>query len=462
MNALDNEIRALKYDENELLARKELGTSSFIPAETREEGNKYIVVKRSEKTMESENYEIGIVESVIDRTFPGSLLKINKNLTDNNPDILVAERKPMRFRVDIPGMGSDAEFTIDNPDNISVATGIDNVLKKYSGQTLPTRVTFKGTMAYSENQLNAAFGLEMKHVGKQLGINFNAVLEKKSSVYVTSFRQIFYTVASERPKNPSDVFADSETWDLLKSKGVDNQNPPGLVNLVGYGRSVYVKMETSEQSNFVEAAFKASINENLEITADAKYKDVLKNSSFTAVILGGGTKNHIEVIKCKTIEEVKEILVNNSEYGKDNPGYPIFYNTMFLKDNKNAKTVDAVKYIETTSEVYESGLIKLKHTGAYVAKFKVKWEEITYDASGKKIITTKCWEKNDKDLTAGFSTEIPLKGNCQNISIKAEGCTGLAWEWWRTSFDRKGISLSPTISLHISGTTLNQKYDFKA
>jgi len=268
MSNINEEIRKLKYDENAILARREMDIQSYKPVETKFDNDNFIVIKRRENTMHSDSHDIGIVDSIVDRTFPGSLLRINNKLVDNNPDILVTGRKPMKFRVNIPGMGAGAEFTVSDPTLINVSTAKDEVLKKYAGQSLPTLMTFKSSMAYSESQLNTTFGLEMKQVSKQLSIDFKSVFEKKSTVYVLSFRQIFYSVSADLPKNPSDVFSDSLSWKDLTDRGVDSKNPPGLVNKVGYGRSIYVKIETNEQSTDVEAALKAAINKDLTITAN--------------------------------------------------------------------------------------------------------------------------------------------------------------------------------------------------
>lgn len=457
-NLLDKKIREMSYDENQVLAFKGTGIGSYRPVDTRTDGNKYIVVKRTLRKMESDKYDIGTVESVVDRAFPGSLLKLNSRLIDNNPDILVVDRKPMQFRIDLPGMGDAAEFTVDEPIYRKVATGIENVLQKYRGGAIPARLTFKASMAHSESQLVTEFGLEMKDISKKLDLDFNAIFDKKSTVYIASFRQVFYTVCSDIPQNPSDVFADSVTWESLQEKGVDNNNPLGLVNQVGYGRAIYVKIESTEQSNLVDAALKASINEKLETTADVKYHEILKNSNFTAIVMGGGTRGHIDIISCKNIQEVIDIIKKNAQYSEENPAYPLFYNTTFLKDNRHARTIGTAEYIDTQCEVHEGGIIRLIHEGAYVAQFRVKWNEVIYDPNGNKRIEEKGWYKNVRNLTAYFSEEIYLNGNCENISIEAWGCTGLFWDWWRKSIDRKNVPLIPYRTFKISGTTLNQYY----
>jgi thiol-activated cytolysin len=404
-----------------------------------------------------EHCDIGVVDSVTNRTFPGSLLLLNGNLLDNNPDVLVTDRKPMKFWIDLPGMGNDAAFTVDDPSYINVSTGIDNALKKYNKQAIPAKIEFMGSMVYSESQLNATFGLDMKSVSKQLNINFDSVFKKKSTVYIASFRQIFYTVSCDMPKNPSDVFADSVDWSTLAGKGVSNSNPPGIVNKVGYGRSIYVKIESHDQSSYVEAALKAAINESCKTTAEAKYRDILSKCEFSAVIMGGSVK-HIEIISCKNIDDVIKIIKAYPEYSVDNPGYPVYYNVLFLQNNKKAKTVDMVKYIQTTSEVRKGGIIKLNHTGGYVGQFRVTWTEISYDANGQKQTASRSWGRNDKDLTAPYSTEISLSGNCTDINVKAWACTGLAWDWWRVIFNSVGLPLVPERNYSIYGTSLHAKY----
>lgn len=456
-NLLDQEIRKMSYDENKILAFKGTGIGSYRPLDTRKEGKKYIVIKRALVKMGSDSFDIGVVESVVDRTFPGALLKLNSRLIDNNPDILIVDRKPLRFRIDLPGMEKDAEFTVDKPTYIDVSTAIDNVLKKYSGGEIPALFTFKSSIAHSESQIISHFGIEMKDVSKKLSIDFNAVLEKKSTVCIASFRQIFYKVSADIPQNPSDVFADSVTWESLQQKGVNNDNPVGFVNQVGYGRAFYVKIESTEQSNMVEAALKAAINDKLETTTNVQYKEILKNSNFTVAVIGGSAKGNINIIHCNNINQVIDIIEKNAEYSKENPGYPLYYNTLFLKDNHYAKTISTAEYIETQSEIHEGGTIRLEHKGWFVAQFRVKWNEVSYNENGYRKVDGKEWYKNTKDLTAPFVEEIQLDGSCENISVEAWGATGLAWDRWRKPINKENVPLIPYRTFKIYGSTLDQK-----
>ncbi|MHC9335889.1 thiol-activated cytolysin family protein, partial [Clostridium perfringens] len=74
-----------------------------------------------------------------------------------------------------------------------------------------------------------------------------------------SNKTIFYTVISDLPINPSDIFYDSVTFNDLKKKGVSNEAPPLMVSNVSYGRTIYVKLETTSSIKEVQAALKALI-----------------------------------------------------------------------------------------------------------------------------------------------------------------------------------------------------------
>ena len=54
----------------------------------------------------------------------------------------------------------------------------------------------------------------------------------------------------------------------------------------------------------------------------------------------------------------------------------------------------------------------------------------------REVLTPKAWDRNGQDLTAHFTTSIPLKGNVRNLSVKIRECTRLVWEWWRTVYEK--------------------------
>ncbi|MBY7024663.1 MULTISPECIES: thiol-activated cytolysin family protein [Clostridium] len=460
INDIDKNIYGLSYNPDKILSSKGESVDSFVPAQGFDTPNKYIVVKREKKSISDSTADISIIDSINDRTYPGAIQLANRNLVENKPDIISCKRKPITISVDLPGMSDDGSKVVNSPTYSTVNSSINSLLDtwntKYASKyTIPTRMSYTDAMVYSKSQLSTMFGCNFKILDKALNIDFNSIFKGEKQAMVVAYKQIFYTVSVDAPEKPSDLFGDNVSFDELALKGVDNENPPAYVSNVAYGRTIYVKLETTSKSANVKAAFKALVS-NQDISGNTEYEDILEQSSFTATVLGGGAEAHNKVVT-KDFNEIQNIIQNNSVYSPKNPGYPISYTSTFLKDNRIATVNNKTEYIETTSTEYTNGKIVLDHSGAYVAQFEVTWDEVSYDKDGNEIIEHKIWSGSDKDKTAHFNTEIYLKGNARNISVKAWECTGLAWEWWRQVIDAQNIPLVKERTFSIWGTTLYPK-----
>ncbi|MDR5587455.1 MULTISPECIES: thiol-activated cytolysin family protein [Clostridium] len=460
INDIDKNIYGLSYNPDKILSSKGESVDSFVPAQGFDTPNKYIVVKREKKSISDSTADISIIDSINDRTYPGAIQLANRNLVENKPDIISCKRKPITISVDLPGMSDDGSKVVNSPTYSTVNSSINSLLDtwntKYASKyTIPTRMSYTDAMVYSKSQLSTMFGCNFKILDKALNIDFNSIFKGEKQAMVVAYKQIFYTVSVDAPEKPSDLFGDNVRFDELALKGVDNENPPAYVSNVAYGRTIYVKLETTSKSANVKAAFKALVS-NQDISGNTEYEDILEQSSFTATVLGGGAEAHNKVVT-KDFNEIQNIIQNNSVYSPKNPGYPISYTSTFLKDNRIASVNNKTEYIETTSTEYTNGKIVLDHSGAYVAQFEVTWDEVSYDKDGNEIIEHKIWSGSDKDKTAHFNTEIYLKGNARNISVKAWECTGLAWEWWRQVIDAQNIPLVKERTFSIWGTTLYPK-----
>ncbi len=457
INDIDKNIYGLSYNPDKILSSKGESVDSFVPAQGFDTPNKYIVVKREKKSISDSTADISIIDSINDRTYPGAIQLANRNLVENKPDIISCKRKPITISVDLPGMSEDGSKVVNSPTYSTVNSSINSLLDtwntKYASKyTIPTRMSYTDAMVYSKSQLSTMFGCNFKILDKALNIDFNSIFKGEKQAMVVAYKQIFYTVSVDAPEKPSDLFGDNVSFHELALKGVDNENPPAYVSNVAYGRTIYVKLETTSKSANVKAAFKALVS-NQDISGNTEYEDILEQSSFTATVLGGGAEAHNKVVT-KDFNEIQNIIQNNSVYSPKNPGYPISYTSTFLKDNRIATVNNKTEYIETTSTEYTNGKIILDHSGAYVAQFEVTWDEVSYDKDGNEIIEHKIWSGSDKDKTAHFNTEIYLKGNARNISVKAWECTGLAWEWWRQVIDAQNIPLVKERTFSIWGTTL--------
>lgn len=456
-DSIDNGIYNLNYNSNEILSSNGDKIESFPKKEGKKLSGKFIVVNHEKKNISSRSADISLIDAVNDRTYPGAIQLANRDLVHNRPDIIITKRRPITISVDLPGMGTENKVVVKNPTYSSVSAGIDNLVskwnEKYSGtHTLPARTQYSESMVYSESQLSTALKVNCKTVSSSLGIDFSAIAKGQKTVMVASYKQIFYTASVDLPDRPSDLFGENVTFKDLQNKGINNENPPALVSNVSYGRTIFVKLESTSKSKNIKAAFKALLK-NGSVENNSEYKDVLNQSTFTAVVLGGDSKEHNKIIT-NDFNEIKNVIKSNAEMSAKNPGYPISYTSVFLKDNKIATINSKTDYVETTSTEYSSGKIALNHSGAYVAKFYVTWDEVSYDKDGNEVLKHKSWDENGYNRTAHFYTEIPLDGNARNIQVKAYECTGLAWEWWRKVFDEKNVPLTKKSTFSIWGTTL--------
>ncbi|MEW4237240.1 thiol-activated cytolysin family protein [Bacillus thuringiensis] len=457
VSEIDIGIANLKYDNRDILAVDGNEVESFVPKESINSNGKFVVVEREQKSLTTSPVDISIIDSVVNRTYPGAIQLANKAFVDNQPSLLAAKRKPLNISIDLPGMRKENTITVQNPTYGNVSGVVDDLVstwnEKYSTtHTLPARMQYTESMVYSKSQIANALNVNANHLNNGLHIDFNAIANGEKKVMVAAYKQIFYTVSAELPNNPSDLFDSSVTFDELLRKGVSNLAPPVMVSNVSYGRTIYVKLETTSKSKDVHAAFNALLKNN-GIETSGQYKNIFEESTFTAVVLGGDTKEHNRVVT-KDFNEIRNIIKDNAVLSPKNPAYPISYTSTFLKDNATATVHNNTDYIKTKTTEYSSAKIRLNHYGAYVVQFDVSWDELSYDESGKEVLTHRIWEGNGKNKTAHFSTVIPLPPNSKNVKVLAKECTGLAWEWWRTIINEPNMPLTKEIIVSIGGTTL--------
>lgn len=458
---INKKLAELKYNPTKILS---VGGDESIPEFCPNVGSfdqqKYIVVHKEEASLSTENAELSVLENLENSVYPGAIVLANRALMENSPTVLAFPRRPMTFRIDLPGLGQAGTFTIENPTQSALEAKVDEIFTlwcdKYSRtHQIAATIKYRDTMAYSESQVSAALNLDYKAVSTDLGIDFKAISEGKKSVMICQYEQVFYSVKCEKPAYPAEFFADSVTWEDLVAKGISNTTPPAYVHSASYGRRIFVKMESRSTSAEVEAALRASMKDDFNIKMNAKYKEILENTSMSVIVLGGGVQYATALIEAKDLKMVRSILAESAVCGKDNPGRLFSYACNFLKDDAAAVVRDTSKYIETTCTEYMGGTITLEQTGGYVAYFIVTWKKREYNKAGKLLETPGEWHGNGKRHTSPFSEDIYLDGSCYDIKVEAWVRTGLAWEQERKVIDVSGVPLIPKRKFHIGGTTLN-------
>ena len=459
---LNNYLFGLNYDKLNILTRKGEALENYTNTSTKQQGNEFVVVEKVKKNLSNGSADVAINGN--GDIFLGALFKANQDLLENKPQQISLDRSKGRISVDLPGMVGGDSYVDANPTVSGMQEGVNTLLnrwhEKYAAKNpAPARMQYESTSAYSMNQLKAKFGSDFEKVGVNLKIDFEAVNKGEKQVEVVDFKQIYYTANFDAPKNPSDVFAPGVTVDQLKARGIDEKTPPVYVSSVSYGRQMYVKFETTSKSTELKAAINAVIK-GVPIKPESEWARVLKNTTVTVSIVGGNADGAARVVT-GTVEDLKKLIQEGATFSTQNPAVPISYKTAFLKDNQVATIQSNTDYIETKVTSYKNGYLKLQHKGAYIARYYVYWDEVTYDKDGVESIRSRQWEDNGKNRTAGFQTELQFKGNVRNIRVKIQEKTGLVWEPWRTVYNRTDLPLVQKRTIVNSGTTLRPKYDEK-
>lgn len=459
---LNNYLFGLNYDKLNILTRKGEALENYTNTSTKQQGNEFVVVEKVKKSLSNGSADVAINGN--GDIFLGALFKANQDLLENKPQQISLDRSKGRISVDLPGMVGGDSYVDAKPTASGMQEGVNTLLnrwhEKYATKNpAPARMQYESTSAYSMNQLKAKFGSDFEKVGVNLKIDFEAVNKGEKQVEVVDFKQIYYTANFDAPKNPSDVFAPGVTVDQLKARGIDEKTPPVYVSSVSYGRQMYVKFETTSKSTELKAAINAVIK-GVPIKPESEWARVLKNTTVTVSIVGGNADGAARVVT-GTVEDLKKLIQEGATFSTQNPAVPISYKTAFLKDNQVATIQSNTDYIETKVTSYKNGYLNLHHKGAYIARYYVYWDEVTYDKDGVESIRSRQWEDNGKNRTAGFQTELQFKGNVRNIRVKIQEKTGLVWEPWRTVYNRTDLPLVQKRTIVNSGTTLRPKYDEK-
>lgn len=459
---VDAYVASLNYDATKVLAR--VGDQITTPPPTTGElaEGRYTVVSREKKQFSAGTGDLSAATAGAEAVYPGALVRVDSSLTEGRPTVLSAPRGKVTVSLDLPGMAGAQNAAVVSPATKSATRGaVSTLLERWNAEIAPkypnvtARYTHDLTEAYSKTQIEAKLGLSLEAVADKLGIDFNAVHKGEKQTTVASFKQIYYTASVDDPTTPSAFLAAGASVDELRRQGASNETPPGYVSSVSYGRQIFVKMESESKSTNVKAAFKA-VYQGQKIEPGTEVDQIVKSSTFKAAVIGGSAPGQIKVLTGK-LGELNKVIEAESNYNRKNPGAPISYTVRFLKDNQQAVVSTTGDYIETNVTTHSSGKVTLAHTGGYVAKFALGWDEVSYSPEGKRVLTRKEWSGNNSHLTSGFSTTVPLPANATNVSVLASEQTGLAWEGWRTVVDERNLPLVPERKVSIWGTTLFPK-----
>lgn len=461
VQSIDDYIYGLKYDPRNLLSVREDGSTESLPG--RQAGRENVIICTNNKRgLDKELSDVTVLSPTSGVVYPGALVRANRSLAEGKPEAITLPRAPITVRVDLPGIGAAGIQVINNPANSSVQSALDTILEAWNKQAAAegyvnaSRSSLSIQKAFSKEQIALSLGFSSKWASNQITSNLSVKNSSTSSTTLALFRQIFYTATMDLAASPSAVFDSGVGLDRIKTQ-VSANDPPGYVKSVDYGRIVLLRMDTagSESETDLEGTLKFVSGSGAEVDSDTKNKftRIANNSKFTVMVLGGNAEAATKVMGPGDLSELLPLIRENGAYKRSNPGYPIAYTVSFLKDNRIATMAFSTDYIDSDCKEYPNGFVKMSHSGAYVAKWQVNWQQKSPDGSRDVPMS---WESGEK--TAGWQQTLGLPGDAHSVRIQAWAATGLVWDPWGEAI-HKVINGPDNKCYRITGTTLGRSWD---
>lgn len=145
----------------------------------------------------------------------------------------------------------------------------------------------------------------------------------------------------------------------------------------------------------------------IKIRASGDYEAVLRNSTFSAVVLGGSAKGAAEFNG--NLEGLQRFIEQGAVFDEKNPGAPIAYTVRFLKDNKIASVNLTTDYIQSDTNYVEDG-----HIDIYNGCSCTIGVDVSYSITGEDNKLR--W--SDYDIKLAGTRYVELPGDAQGIKMK--------------------------------------------
>jgi len=299
--------------------------------------------------------DIAIIRPMAGIVWPGALVLGNQSLMDGLPQPISLARAPIKMIVSLPGMGAAGVREISNPSNSAVQAAVDSSLEWWNanayqdGYVNASSSSYRLSTSYSSQQLALDVGLNVAWATGDVSSQFSYTSTENKKVMMAVYKQAFYSVDVDTPQEPSSVFAESVSLDQVRST-LDTGTPPAYISSVVYGRIIMFRMETSMKvtSAELEASFRYAAGYSVDGTLEARYKSILQSSTIEVVTLGGNAEVASEAVSARNAGDLEKIIKGkNAVYSRSNPGVPIAYTVLYLKDNSLAKLGFTTEYTAT-------------------------------------------------------------------------------------------------------------------
>ena len=279
----------------------------------------YILDKRESSFSEKEIYVRG---SGYENIYPGAILFVDSDITSGSPNPLGRiPRSKISIYGDFLAGGNPSQSNID-PNNSDVRMAINNIMHTLlsdSRYDAPGAQRPRTKIHTSQKSLMMDLGVDSSFAGCNVNVRASATSSEQSFIQATTLDQDYFTIRlkDDWHQDPASLFADSVTWDDLKSE-IGNK-AIAIVTSVTYGRTFsYMKEYSARQFTFDSSQKVSGYGQSASAS-----QSVAESSSYTndEIFNLGGTSLTISALRGKnTQHELEEAMADNMRFSHANQG----------------------------------------------------------------------------------------------------------------------------------------------
>ena len=315
-------LRRIKHNANDLLNRNMYDDDYRYPEAIEDASDRdfaYILDKRESSFSEKEIYVRG---SGYENIYPGAILFVDSDITSGSPNPLGRiPRSKISIYGDFLAGGNPSQSNID-PNNSDVRMAINNIMHTLlsdSRYDAPGAQRPRTKIHTSQKSLMMDLGVDSSFAGCNVNVRASATSSEQSFIQATTLDQDYFTIRlkDDWHQDPASLFADSVTWNDLKSE-IGNK-AIAIVTSVTYGRTFsYMKEYSARQFTFDSSQKVSGYGQSASAS-----QSLAESSSYTndEIFNLGGTSLTISALRGKnTQHELEEAMADNMRFSHANQG----------------------------------------------------------------------------------------------------------------------------------------------
>ena len=315
-------LRRIKHNANDLLNSNMYDDDYRYPEAIEDVSDRdfaYILDKRESSFSEKEIYVRG---SGYENIYPGAILFVDSDITSGSPNPLGRiPRSKISIYGDFLAGGNPSQSDID-PNNSDVRMAINNIMHTLlsdSRYDAPGAQRPRTKIHTSQKSLMMDLGVDSSFAGCNVNVRASATSSEQSFIQATTLDQDYFTIRlkDDWHQDPASLFADSVTWDDLKSE-IGNK-AIAIVTSVTYGRTFsYMKEYSARQFTFDSSQKVSGYGQSASAS-----QSLAESSSYTndEIFNLGGTSLTISALRGKnTQHELEEAMADNMRFSHANQG----------------------------------------------------------------------------------------------------------------------------------------------